>query len=235
MNAAPTPGDRLEANICQATVDAMVLIRSGYKRLVDYERDTPMSEGMFDVNRYFSVLDHLAMEPGFQLDYLYHSDGHGGHPYVYAREVDESPYSSFAALKEARKNDRLGHILVDGTGEGFFQFVVLRRMGGQFYRFWHASYYDHTIVCNPAGLQKILGSSDSTAIPMPPDVRAIALELDITPVVIFEEGTVTVRTVYFTKWGGFVEETSELSRDAPHLMLSTRRQILAEYECNMLF
>jgi hypothetical protein len=232
MNAVPTPGDRLDANKCQATVDAMVLIRSGYKRLVDYNRDTPMSEGMFDVNKYFSVLDHLAMEPGYQLDYLYHSDGHGGHPYVYARKVDEAPFSSFDALGEARRNHRLGHILVDGTGEGFFQFVLLRRMGGQFYRFWHAGYYDHTIVCNPAGLQRIFGSSDSTAIP---GVRAAARELDATPAVTFEEGSVTVRTVYFTNWGGFVEEINEISRNPPHLMLSTTRQILVEYECNMLF
>jgi hypothetical protein len=111
----------------------------------------------FDVNRYFSVFDHLSIQPGYTLDYVYLRDFGGAKPVVYAREINADPYDSYEAFVRANHSeiqgshekikhaaDYLRHIQIDDTPQGYFQFVVLSIMGDQFYLRWHANYNDET-------------------------------------------------------------------------------------------
>jgi hypothetical protein len=50
----------------------------------------------FDANSYLSVLNHLSIETGYELDFVYFRDGVGGKPLVYARKTDQAPYETYA-------------------------------------------------------------------------------------------------------------------------------------------
>ncbi|MBM3158037.1 MAG: hypothetical protein FJ004_12260, partial [Chloroflexi bacterium] len=74
----------------QAMVDAMSALPSGYDT-PEFGYDVPESdrlEGWFDVNQYFSVLNHLSLQPGYTLDYVYSNFGSGAHPDLYATNSD---------------------------------------------------------------------------------------------------------------------------------------------------
>ena len=71
---------------CRATVKAISALTGGLEIPDYFLAENPVKTGSeFDVMDYFSVLDHLSMQPGYVLDYVYHYDGMGGYPVLYAR------------------------------------------------------------------------------------------------------------------------------------------------------
>lgn len=190
----------------------------------------------FDVNEYFSVLTHLSMQPGYVLDYVYFYDGMAGEPVIYAREVDQTPYLTYSEYAKAEGNISpqeswtrvMDRIQVDGTAEGFFEFVVLRTMGDHFYQFWHALYNDAMIICDHTGLEAALTIIDEYRIPLSSDDERKVRSLDFQPVVAFENNTVVVKVVIFTKWSGFIQESYTISRDFPHRILEVESKTLVE-------
>jgi hypothetical protein len=235
-NVSPTgiQDDNIVAQACQKTVNTISSLPRKYKS-IDYSKDAPMSAGMFNVNDYFSILDHLQIESGYTLDYIYHNLGGSGHPFIYARKVNQTPYKAFTEIVKGSENDWLNHVQVDGTKQGFFQFAILRKLGPQFYLYWHSGYDDHTIVCDREGLENVLSRQTFQNISIPQDVQGKARKLDLTPNVNFESGKVIVKIVYFTNWGGFIEETSTISRSFPHQILDTKTQTLVVYNCGVVF
>jgi hypothetical protein len=200
----------------------------------------------FDVSEYFSVLSHLSVEPGYILDYVYGGD----RPTIYARQEDEPQYLTWAEYSDAVGKDAswfteqlryLDHIQVDGTEEGFFEFVVLRLMGEQFYLQGHAFYNDDTVVCDPTGVEAVLKAAERS-LPfleeeeaVPADVWVEALELDLKPRIALRDDVAVVRVVVFTKWGGFREETYTISQDFPHTILDYETKTLVPYDCGIMF
>jgi hypothetical protein len=74
----------------------------------------------FDVNEYFTVLNHLAPVDGYVLDYVYFAPGGDGFPKIYARLEGESGFTNYDEYEAFGIDDYLNHIQVDGTAEGFF-------------------------------------------------------------------------------------------------------------------
>ena len=172
--------------------------------------------GELDVNDYFSVLTHLSMETGYVLDYVYFYGGLGGEPILYARQVDQEPYLTYTEYKKTiqptpstpweHQFDFMNHIQVDGTADGFFEFVVLRLLGAQFYLYWHGGYNDTSIICDQYRLYAYLDSFDFSSIEDPNYIQA-AYELDPEPIIEFQDTTVTVKIVTYSCWGGFTSES----------------------------
>ena len=205
----------------------------------------------FDVNEYFSVLSHLSVEPGYILDYIHD----GAAPTIYTRQEDEPQYLTWAEYSDAVGKDAtwfteqlryLDHIQVDGTEEGFFEFVVLRLMGEQFYLQGHAFYNDDTVVCDPTGVEAVLKAAERSlpsetaswfadAWAVFADVWVEALELDLKPRIELRDDVAVVRVVVFTKWGGFREETYTISQDFPHTILDYETETLVPYDCGINF
>jgi len=182
-----------------------------------FTRENPVRTGKeFDINKIFTVLKHLSIGEGYTLGYAYRFDFKWGAPVLYARKKGEPRYRTFSEYEEAvRAGDEtvrgsyLDRVWTDGTPEDFFEFVVLRIMGRQFYLFWHSNYYDHLIICNPAKLEEVLSMPDP---PISSDVKDKARNLELTPTVEFEENLVTVTLIVFSKWGGFTRQRNFLTR-----------------------
>jgi hypothetical protein len=50
-----------------------------------------------------------------------------------------------------------------------------------------------------------------------------------------DEGTVTVRFVTFTKWGGFFESVFVLEGNNPIELIDVQRNRLIQYDCGIVF
>jgi hypothetical protein len=224
---------------CSATVDAMAALTGGLEFPANFQTENPVKTGgEFDVMQYFKVLDHLSMQPGYVLDYVYHFDGMGGYPILYVRPEGQPPYTSEADLVAGSDSTSyLEYIQTDGAPESYFQFVVLAMMGSQFYLFWHADYNDSQIVCDKADVTDIVATLNGEfgyRIPFTSRVRAAFLS-DIAPSVDFSAQTVEVRFVTFTRWGGFYQEIYILSQSMPPAIQDVQEKNLVPYECGVMF
>jgi hypothetical protein len=224
---------------CRATLDAMAAMMGGLEFPSNFQVENPVKTGgEFDVMKYFTVLDHVSMQAGYLLDYVYHFDGMGGYPVLYVRPAAQPPYATEADLTSGGVSTKyLDYIQTDDTPESYFQFVVLSMMGNQFYLYWHADYNDSQIVCDKAGVNAIVSSLNGDfgyRMSITSRIQAALLK-DVSPSVNIGAETVEVRLVTFTRWGGFFEEIYTLSRSMPHIIQDVQEKNLVPYECGVMF
>ncbi len=224
---------------CGKYLKAMQALTGGLEFPPNFRTENPVKTGgEFDVMQYFTVLDHLTMQPGYLLDYVYHYDGMGGYPVLYARPGAQPAYATEADLVAAGETPNyLDFVQADDTPEGYFQFVMLQKMGRQFYKFWHANYSDVDLVCDKAAVMASVASTDQDfGKPMPLLARLQTRFLRyVEPRVLIGEETVEVRFVTFTLWGGFYRQTYTLQRRFPHAILNTQEENLVHYDCGVMF
>jgi len=224
---SPVPEDL--PSVCRDAVDGMSALTADLELPDRLMQENPVrSEGDFDVTAYFDVLDHLAVQDSYVLDYVYHYDGMGGYPVLYARPADEEQSG-------ASTENYLDSIEIDDTPEGYLQYVTLDVMGGQSYLFWHANYNDHRIVCDGEALETILTSPNDFGNFLSDGVIEQARALDVEPLVVFDDETVRVQVLLFTKWGGFSRATFTISRDFPHQIEAVKSETLVPYDCGVMF
>jgi len=236
---SPTPGPTID---WQGMVEEMSGLQRGLEIPEQFLMfpDEPVKTGAeFDVSVYFDVLDHLSMKPGYALDWVYFAEFIGAEPVLYVRSTNQEPYQTYSQYVIAggtpfgfgeERYEYLDYVQVDGTVEGFFQFIILRILGGQFYLYWHAGYNDTRIVCDRETLDKILNRISIG------DARTrMARQIDPTPVVAIGDDEVTVRMVVFSDWGGFTQLSYRISRDYPHEILDVESDVLMPYDCGILF
>ena len=241
--ATPTPtAATSQSALCeQSTIDALSTLHSRLKvpdYLVKGEPRRPAEE--FDANETLSILSRLAMEPGYVLDYVYHAEGIGGLPVLYARLMDQAPYltyDEFIAASSSPPDVYTEHVRTDGTPEGFFELALLHLMGDQFYLHWHAYYNDETALCDRTALEALVSDLEKNDFGLPLSAKQAeqALALDVTPSVEFKGVTVTVRFVVFTMWGGFLQQAYTFERESPHRLVSDEATELVPYNCGVAF
>jgi hypothetical protein len=224
---------------CRATLDGISAQYSGHPFPDYFQTEDPVKQGgEFDVMQYFVALDHLSMQPGYVLDYVYHFDGMGGYPVLYVRPADQPAYPSEADLRTSGYDlNYMDYVQADDTPESYFQFVVLATTGDLFYMFWHADYAEKQLVCNKTDINNIVASLDGNfgyRMPLVSRVRAAMLQ-GVIPSVSVGEQTVEVRLVTFTRWGGFYLETYTINRSSPHTIQDVQEKILIPYECGVMF
>jgi len=225
------------ATACSQAIADIDSIRAGYG-FPDYFDDSeyPAKQGgEFDVMEYFTVLEHLSMQPGYLLNYIYHFDGMGGYPILYAHPESQPPFETEVDFT-GEGIAYLDRIAIDGTPEGFLQYAMLNVMGGQFYLWWHAGYNDYQILCDKQAVQDIVSGGNIIGEEVPLQVRLRAWLLSgVEPVVTMEDEQVTVSIVVFTNWGGFFRRTYTISRNFPHTILDMQQEELIPYDCGVMF
>ena len=203
----------------------------------------------FDPNRYFRKLNHLHMEPGYTLDYIYRCWGGDGCPVAYARKEGETDTMLYARLwpdslggydeEEIHSlvGDVLNHVIADGTPEGFFQLAVFVIMGGQFYLAWHALYNDRRILCDESALRDLINDLKRTNYGTEPsqDLVSAAFDLDLAPRITMTDSTCIVSLVTFSKWKGFARERYSCRRRFPHVLECVEVHVELQYDCRIAF
>jgi hypothetical protein len=193
----------------------------------------------FDPEEYFSILTRIAVEPGFALDYVFRLTPDRGFPVLYTRRADAPGYTTYDEYLAGTGSDPVGQgdpgwldqvYVVDGTPDGFFEYVVLRVMGGRFYRHWHALEDDAVVVATAAAVEEAL---TSVADEMDPAEMARARAADPTPQVTYAGGSVTVVAFVFTRWGGLQRRTYEFDQLFPQPILGLTVETVAACDCGI--
>ena len=233
-----TPTPTKEAAWYQGVVDGLKAL--DYGEFPEHLRkDNGSKNGTeFNINEYFKVLTGLSMEEGYMLDWVYDYNGSGGQPIIYVRAESQKPYANYEEYAMDEQGGAFEEkIKINGTEEGFFEYVVLQVIGGQFYLFWHANYNDWKIVCDPAEIEAIIKerASPDFGRAAEPDFAEKAKKLDCKPVIEFKDDTATVSVLVFTKWGGFKRLTYTIKREYPHTIIDIQTKTLVEYNCGVMF
>lgn len=246
--------DNIPRENSQAKIDALRALRP--TEIPDHFADSDSKQpGDFDVNSFFSIFQHVKMEPGYTLDYYYWGQKYDdGRPFIYARKSEDRPLTTnegenildgrdweniddFVALAEGENSNTTDNkIRIDGTADGYVEYVILQIMGDQFYLSWHANYNDATAICEKESLRETIDSSCEGIYAPPDDAFLIEAEkIDFQPKVIYKDKTVIVDIIIFTKWGGLIRESYTISRKYPHEIIDVKDEILVEYHCGVMF
>lgn len=223
---------------CGTTVAAIDAIQP--TEIPKHLLETGVKQGSeFDANSYFDVLTHLSMREGYVLDYVYSMDSMGAQPMLYARPVDQPPYTSGKDVTgDAQSRDLYEHLEVEDVEVGYFEYIVMTVMAKQFYQDWHANYNDWEIVCSRQAVEDIIARVNSSDFGSDLDPaqqnQARAIE-QIEPVVDLSGEVAEVQFVVFTKWGGFIRLTYKISREFPHKIIEVEDDELVPYDCGVMF
>ena len=202
------------------------------------ERNATKRGGEFDANQIFEPLTHLTMRGGFTLDYVYHQDGMGGYPLLYARPVDQRPYLNESEYKAAPEQpDYYSFVTPQDSAEGYLDYAVFAVTANQFYLDWHANYNDWRVLCSTADVEDVIRSLGERSFgrPMTPAQQQAARAIpDPQPSVVLSDKSAMVTMLVFTKWGGFYRRTLTINR-ADHSIVDEHDQPLVEYDCGVAF
>jgi hypothetical protein len=107
-------------------------------------------------------------------------------------------------------------------------------MSGQFYLWWHAAYNDKTIICTEKAANEIVSGLRSEYAPTAELLKQIP-QLDYSPKIDIQGNIVNIKVIAFTKWGGFIQEESNISRQFPHTVTEVENKTLIPYDCGLRF
>ena len=222
-DAAAGKADSEFAAYCQGIVDAFRALYENLETPENLMQEVPpplKTGGEFDPNEFLTVLDRLHLEEEWTLDFTYfYASDMGGEPTLVARPTD-SPLCQSDPEQPCVTESVWLHVLVDGTREGWFQLMVLKIMGDQFYREWHG-FEAATILPSQAGLtawleeeKKHLSPSDYDEF----DAAAMAA-IEVDPLVEVLDDRVQIGLVYFTRWEGIVRRVRDISVVPPYAVV----------------
>ena len=237
MFVPPTEREGMVISDCADIVRAVSEIQPG--EVPQNLMDTGIKTGdEFDANDYFKALNHISMQEGYALDYVYQTDFLGSLPIPYARPVEQEPYASMADVPDGQKLESYrDHIEIEDVEQGYFEYVVLDTMVRQFYLVWHANYNDAQIVCDRAAADEIVEQTNSGGVGTEMDAKQkaqVRAMTNIEPAVKLTADSAIVEVVIFTKWGGFFRQTYTISRSFPHTIQMDEENIV-EYDCGIMF
>lgn len=230
-----------------------------------YNEGTKKFDSEFNINHYFDILKKIKLEEGWLADYLYFKDRLGGEPVIisypqskrkeyaeiikkmYDKKLEEKRRNGYSEAEDIveqffNKDDvdnYLDHVKLDGSEESYLQFVILAALGSQFSLFWHALYNDKEFVCTSEKADKIIkriNRSDENMDFMQDELFDQQLgEIDFDPQITINTDKVTVRLVFFTKWGGFIEAKYQVKKDFPHKIIERETETLIDYDCGYVY
>jgi len=204
-------------------------LKSYQKKAPDlFNENVKKSDSEFKIDHYFDILDNLELEPGWLVDYLYLQQRLDGEPIIiafpeskkreYQKIINKINYNELYSNTQDNDLDNiidtflnyddvdnyLDHIILDGSEESYFQFVILAKLGTQFALFWHALYNDGEFICTPEAAEKIIkriNSGEDEMDFMEDDLFDEQLKnIDFEPKINIKEDKAVVRLVFFTEF-----------------------------------
>jgi len=243
-------------------------LKSYQKKAPDlFNQNVKKSDSEFKIDHYFNILDNLKLEKGWLVDYLYLQQHLGGEPIITAypeskkeeykkiiNQINDNDFDSTAEEDDSENiintflnyndvDNYLKHVVLDGSEESYFQFVILAKLGTQFALFWHALYNDGEFICTLKAAEKIIDRMGREA----EDPESIENQLfdaetiekvrkiNFEPEINIKADKTVVRLVFFTKWGGFIEAKYILKNTFPHQIIGKETERLVEYDCGYLY
>jgi hypothetical protein len=206
--------------------------------------------GEFDANSYFTVLKHISIDEGYVLDYVYITDQKNGGPILYVRAADLIPFYTYNDYKNAThetprqaadksliwlvqgtSDTKWGNkIQIDGTRQGYFEYVVLQTLSNMFYLFGGTIINDKEIVCDKAELESVWAEIEAVGLgPVAATYKDTAQQLDFMPAVTIYPDVTQVSFIIFSKLTGFIRYSCYINKDYPHFINNIKEEVLINY------
>ncbi len=151
----------------------------------------------------------------------------------------EDPIKGIIFSEEAYETFHQGYlerIETDTTPEGYFELVMLRFLGGQFYLYWHSNYFDEFLICDLQTLDQAVFQAKYTCDNEKLNIfRESVKGFSFSPKVYMFDQSIDVNLVLFTKWGGLYRYTITLDNEFPYTLLNVDKKIIAPFECGTVF
>jgi hypothetical protein len=226
---------------CNETIAGIEELQSNLSLPSHFWEENPAKQGgEFDPNRYFETFSYLRMQDGYVLDFVYHQDGFGGFPLLYARPVEQVPYDTEADYRAAASDqeDYLSFVLPQDNPAGYFEYAAFAILSPQFYLDWHANYSDWQVLCGKSDVEEVIQlfeGEDAFGYPMSAAQKRQARAIENPqPSVELTDETAIVKLLVFSKWGGFFRRTLTIRR-TDHFILDEQDELLVEYDCGIIF
>ncbi|OQA05962.1 MAG: hypothetical protein BWY66_02138 [bacterium ADurb.Bin374] len=199
-----------------------------------------LDKGGYDPNVFLALFPRLGIASGQALDFVYDLQELGGHPVVYARPKDQTPFPGFAEFKkiypkryfigDATRYDPvyLGSIVADGTPDGFLQLAIMVLTGEQFYTHWHAVYYLFLPILDQETFNGILRAYKK-------EDAEKGRAIDFRPRVFLDQKQARVEYLVFSEWTGIKRIVWTVSREFPHRLVSVEEKVLLPYKSPIQF
>jgi hypothetical protein len=218
-----TNSDDLHAT-CRSDLDAMNTLLDPYDLPHHFlEEDTVPHPGDFSPNQFFSVFKHLRMQDGYLLDYVYQYGGFMGGPVVYARKIQDRPFSSyqeFIDVKSGEPNkevywggeyadDYLSYVIRDETPASYLEYSLLDQYGNEFFAVGYANYKNIMLICDQSDIPTIEKNANefTQRESFPKSIKLLKNLIYFKPSVRMIGNHVWVRYLLFTNRAGLVEVT----------------------------
>lgn len=232
-------GQDKSVRVCKNTTK---LILSTYKdlQIPDHLRtDHPTKDrGDFELASLVGEMDHVTVNEGFQVDYVYTYRNAMGRPLVYSLPRAQKVFNTEDEFK-AGKPLRLTYAL-ETTDQrwGFLQLAILEELGDQFYQYYTAEYDDNRIICDIDDIELLIDQLASSEVHSPMDwwqkMRALTIsETDPIVNIYSTANTVEVSLLLFDSQTGIVRRTYVYSYLFPHELLETIDEVIVGYRSEL--
>ncbi len=241
FHGVASTGRARSVNPWQTAVDGLIAVRAAadHSDCAPLARIEPFPLPRFEAGRYLVPLWAVSLRPGYALDHTYYVNA----PVLYARPDHVPPppatwwlYPGQAPLDPWVEYRLLDHLVVEDGPAGYLQLVALAEMGHQFCQGWHAGYHDQTLLLDPAAIDDIdVSFSTDRFRLLPTHVREAVRQVDLEPRFLFHGTTVFIQFHVFTKWGGLIRKTVEITRHPPYRAELYEEVTVVEYDCGVMF
>lgn len=200
------------------------------------EEEINKLKDIFQVKKYFEILENVYMEDGWEIGYEYKRARLGSEPIVVAYKSENNLTGEDKdEYNKGNNYERfLKHVKLDKTPDSYFQYIMLKVMASQFALGWHANYNDGEIVCTNSMINNILARTDDLY-HFDDDTIKKAKAIEPQPYVEIDKEKAIIRTIIFSKWSGFVELKYHLDKKFPHKIIEIEKENLVEYNCGLVF
>ena len=156
-------------------------------------------------------------------------------PILYVRKTSEERHASFFDTMEAPGYKYLNYVHIENNEQGYFQFALLSLLGGKFYLYWHANYFDTIVICSKDALDNVIERYHLNKRIPETVIEKLKNTKYFLPLVNIDDKWATVKLLKFSKWGGFFLKYVSIQRTFPHKIDVKKSENIVHYNCGVMF
>ena len=193
------------------------------------------SDGVgFDINKFLDVFNKIKLKKDIVLDYAFDFTESGAIPLPYTRKKNSPKITPFRYIKlygygfDAKPY--LKDIIVQNDPESFFQLVIFSNIVHNFYRKWHAYWYDYKFIFNFDNVEEIFlsiqdfkGNSE-----FEDKYREKLMKISLQSFVEINDNGAECICIMFSKFIGFYHFYSTITY--PNLSIKNKKETIIPFD-----
>lgn len=197
----------------------------------------------FDVNKYFSILNHIHPPEGYVLDYVFFK--YSSISILYLRTKQSPSFNTYEDFVKTVENsssshyrkDVLANLEIDGSPESYLELLIFYKRAGRFHLPPKSYPYPPDYISTDRELESAINRYKGRGKYSPTEEQiGIARQLSPSPVVEFSDNeNVKVRLLDFSCRPGFIRYCYNIMKDPPHKVTDCKPEVYTDFDCGIIF